>query len=127
MGMWSLTMNEMWGILRKHLHLQKNQSSQLPKTPTKPDVKWLNLRLKALRFRSQKAPQSKLIKGENMGFISGILISMLEKELAAQTPEVEQFVLQLLDKLGKDLIGYVERKVNVDLNGDGVIGDSNHE
>jgi hypothetical protein len=47
-----------------------------------------------------------------MSFVSGVVITMLEKELAAQTPEVEAYVLQLLGRVATDLVAYVEKKVN---------------
>ncbi len=46
-----------------------------------------------------------------MSFISGIFLSMIEKELSAQTPEIEAYVLALLETLGKDLVVYVEKKI----------------
>jgi hypothetical protein len=46
-----------------------------------------------------------------MSFVSGVVLNMLEKELAAQTPEVEAYVLQLLGVLAKDLVTYVEKKI----------------
>ena len=46
-----------------------------------------------------------------MSFVSGVVISMLEKELAAQGPEVEAYVLQLLGTLASDLVAYVEKKI----------------
>lgn len=49
-----------------------------------------------------------------MSLVSGVLLTMLEKELAAQAPEVEAYVLQLLGVLGKDLIAYVEKKIHPD-------------
>ncbi len=48
-----------------------------------------------------------------MSFISGIFLSMLEKELSAQTPEIEAYLLALLETLGKDLVAFVEKKLSV--------------
>jgi hypothetical protein len=47
-----------------------------------------------------------------MSFVSGVIISMLEKELTAQGPEVEAYVLQLLGTLSADIVAYVEKKMN---------------
>lgn len=46
-----------------------------------------------------------------MSLVSGVLISMLEKELGAQTPEIEAYVLQLLGVVANDLVAYVEKKI----------------
>lgn len=46
-----------------------------------------------------------------MSFISAAVIAFLEKELAAQDPEVEAYVLQLLGTLASDVVAYVEKKI----------------
>ena len=48
-----------------------------------------------------------------MSFLSSIVIGMLEKELAAQTPEIEQMVLNLVGKLARDVIQYIEKKAGI--------------
>lgn len=46
-----------------------------------------------------------------MSFISGVVINMLEKELAAQGPEVEAYALKVLGELAKDVAQYIEKKI----------------
>lgn len=46
-----------------------------------------------------------------MSFISGVLLAMLEKELAAETPEIEAYVLKVLGELSADVVSYVEKKI----------------
>ena len=46
----------------------------------------------------------------NMSFFSSVIIGMLEKELAAQTPEIEAYVLQTVGSIGQSLMGYVAQK-----------------
>ena len=41
-----------------------------------------------------------------------MLLTLLEKELAAQAPEVEAYILQLLQTLGNDVVTSVEKKMN---------------
>lgn len=48
-----------------------------------------------------------------MSFISGIFLSMIEKELSAQTPEIEAYLLRMLETLGADLVAFVEKKMKV--------------
>lgn len=48
-----------------------------------------------------------------MSFVSGFVITMLEKELAAQSPEIEAYVLQLLGAVAKDVVAYVEKKIGI--------------
>ena len=48
-----------------------------------------------------------------MSFVSNIFISMIEKELSAQTPEIEAYLLQLLEKFGADLVAFVEKKMKL--------------
>jgi hypothetical protein len=49
----------------------------------------------------------------SMSFVSGILISMIEKELTTQMPEVEAYALQMLGQLAKDIVLYVEKKAGI--------------
>ena len=46
-----------------------------------------------------------------MSFISSAVIAFLEKELTAQSPEIEAYVLQLVGTLANDLVNYVEKKI----------------
>jgi hypothetical protein len=48
-----------------------------------------------------------------MGFLSTVIMSMLEKELAAQEPGAEQYLLNELSVLGNDLIAFVEKKIGL--------------
>lgn len=46
-----------------------------------------------------------------MSFMSSVVISFLEKELAAQAPEVSDYILKELSVLAQELVGYVEKKI----------------
>ena len=48
-----------------------------------------------------------------MSFLSSVFIGMIEKELASQTPEIEQFALQIVGTTAKDMVEYVEKKMGV--------------
>lgn len=48
-----------------------------------------------------------------MSLVSGVIIGMLEKELASQAPEIEAYALQLLGALAKDVLAYIEKKVGI--------------
>lgn len=48
-----------------------------------------------------------------MSFVSSVIIGMVEKELASQTPEMEAFLLNLLGTVAKDVVQYVEKKVGI--------------
>lgn len=38
---------------------------------------------------------------------------MIEKELTAQTPEIEAYALQFIGQLAGDLVQYVEKKMEI--------------
>lgn len=48
-----------------------------------------------------------------MSFISGIFIEMIEKELSTQAPEIEAYLLTLLETFGTDLLAFVEKKMKL--------------
>lgn len=48
-----------------------------------------------------------------MSLLSSVVINMLEKELAAQVPEVEALALKLIDHLAKELVIFVEKKTGM--------------
>jgi hypothetical protein len=47
-----------------------------------------------------------------MSFISSAIISLLEKELATQTPEIEAYTLDLLSNVANDIVAFVEKKIS---------------
>lgn len=47
-----------------------------------------------------------------MSFVSSVVIKMLERELAGQTPEIEAYALQFIGQIAGDLVAYVEKKVS---------------
>lgn len=48
-----------------------------------------------------------------MSFISSVIINLLEKELAAQTPEIEAMALKFIGHLSSELIQFVEKKTGI--------------
>lgn len=46
-----------------------------------------------------------------MSFVSAAVIAFLEKELSAEGPEIEAFVLQQIGTLASELVAYVEKKI----------------
>lgn len=46
-----------------------------------------------------------------MSFFSSVIIKLLEKELAEQTPEIEAAILQFVGQMSKDLIDFVETRM----------------
>lgn len=48
-----------------------------------------------------------------MSFLTGVILSMLEKELVAQEPGAEQYFLNELSILGNDLLAFVEKKIGI--------------
>ncbi len=59
-----------------------------------------------------------------MSLLSSIIIPRLEKELMALTPELSQFLLSQLKVFASEIVEWAEEKINMDLNGDGLIGDA---
>ena len=62
-----------------------------------------------------------------MSLFSSIILPKLEKELMALEPEIAQFLLNQLKNLGAEVVMWAESKINVDLNGDGLIGHDTSE
>lgn len=58
-----------------------------------------------------------------MSLLSSIILPKLERELVQLTPDIQQFLLSQLKIVAGEFIEWAESKINVDLNGDGVIGD----
>lgn len=58
-----------------------------------------------------------------MSLLSSIILPKLERELVQLTPDIQQFLLAQLKIVAGEIIEWAESKINVDLNGDGVIGD----
>ena len=62
-----------------------------------------------------------------MNLLSGLILPKLKKELLELEPEVAQFILNQLKSLASEVLEWIEEKVQIDLNGDGEIGDNNKE
>lgn len=56
-------------------------------------------------------------------FIRNNLLKALEEELIDLTPELKAMALRELKELGVQVVQWAEEKLNLDLNGDGQIGD----
>ncbi len=56
-------------------------------------------------------------------FIRNNLLKALEEELIELTPELKAVALRELRELGNKVVEWAEEKLNIDLNGDGEIGD----
>lgn len=59
-----------------------------------------------------------------MSLLSSIILPKLERELVQLTPDIQQFLVAQLKIVAAELVEWAESKINVDLNGDGVIGDA---
>lgn len=59
-----------------------------------------------------------------MSLLSSIIIPRLEAELLAMSPELSQFLLSQIKICGREIVDWAEKKMNVDLNGDGIIGEA---
>ncbi|QHJ76047.1 MAG: hypothetical protein [Bacteriophage sp.] len=57
-----------------------------------------------------------------MSLFSSFILPQLEKELLAAKPEIAQFILQQLKNVSLEVLDWAEKKLSVDLNGDGKIG-----
>lgn len=62
-----------------------------------------------------------------MSLLSSIILPLVEKQLAEVAPELTNAALIALKAVGKELVEWAETKLNVDINGDGIIGDSDGE
>lgn len=58
-----------------------------------------------------------------MSLLSSILLPKLEKELLDIQPDIAQFLLRQLKLLANEVLEWVETKIDLDINGDGQIGD----
>jgi len=58
-----------------------------------------------------------------MSLLSAIILPHLEKQLLEQTPEIAQTLVQAVHGVGNELVKWAEGKLNMDVNGDGKIGD----
>ena len=58
-----------------------------------------------------------------MSLISKLILPQLEKELMTLEPQVAEFLLKQLKELANEIVNWVEIKINVDLNGNGKIGE----
>lgn len=62
-----------------------------------------------------------------MSLLSAVILPIIEKELLALEPEMAQFVIGQLKIFASEVVEWAEKKVNIDLNGDGVVGDDKEE
>lgn len=62
-----------------------------------------------------------------MSLLSSIIVPKLERELLALEPEVSQFIIKQLKIFAAEIVEWAEEKINLDLNGDGLIGDDSEE
>lgn len=56
-------------------------------------------------------------------FIRNNLIKALEEELISKSPELKDLALREVQELGQQVVQWAESKLNMDINGDGKIGD----
>lgn len=62
-----------------------------------------------------------------MSLLSSIVIPMIERELAQAAPEISEALLKQIKVLGSLMVEWAESKLNVDINGDGIIGDADEK
>lgn len=62
-----------------------------------------------------------------MSLLSSILLPRLEKELVLLEPDIAEFLVRQLKVLAEEVIEWAEKKVELDINGDGLIGDDKEE
>ena len=57
-----------------------------------------------------------------MSLLTSLILSQLEKEIVALEPEIARFLVGQIKSSAADVIEWAERKLNVDIDGDGKIG-----
>lgn len=62
-----------------------------------------------------------------MNLLTSVLLPLLERQLREIEPELAEFVVEQLKLCGSDLVNWAEKKLNMDLNRDGLIGGEKHE
>lgn len=62
-----------------------------------------------------------------MSLLSSVILPMLEKEIVDLEPQIAAFALRQLKSVAEEVIEWVEKKSNLDINGDGLIGDDKDE
>jgi hypothetical protein len=55
-------------------------------------------------------------------FIRNIVFKVLEEEFTKLAPEIKDVALRELKELGQNVIDWAEKKINIDIDGDGKIG-----
>lgn len=58
-----------------------------------------------------------------MSLLSSIILPMIERELVQAAPELSEALLKQIKALGSIMVEWAESKLNIDINGDGVIGE----
>ncbi|HHF7341065.1 TPA: hypothetical protein ACPSKZ_000668 [Legionella anisa] len=59
-----------------------------------------------------------------MSLFSSIILPQLERELVRLEPQIAQFLVGQLKKVASEVVEWAESKTNVDINGDGKVGES---
>ena len=62
-----------------------------------------------------------------MSLFSSLILPSLERELKALEPEISAFLIRQLRNVATEVVVWAENKINLDVNGDGVIGDIKDE
>lgn len=62
-----------------------------------------------------------------MSLFSSIILPQLEKEIVKLEPDLKAFILNQLKIFASEVVQWAETKLNVDINGDGVIGEPKNE
>lgn len=62
-----------------------------------------------------------------MSLFSKYILPKLESEIVSLEPEIAAFILKQLKVVAHEVISWVEQKTNIDLDGDGLIGEDKSE
>lgn len=60
-----------------------------------------------------------------MSLFSAVIMPMLERQIKALEPQIAFFLISQLKNVCAEVLEWAETKINIDLNGDGIIGDKN--
>lgn len=58
-----------------------------------------------------------------MSLLTAVILPMIEKEIAGLGPIATAIILRQLKAIAGEIIEWAEKQINVDINGDGIIGD----
>lgn len=62
-----------------------------------------------------------------MSLFSSLILPSLERELKSLEPEIAAFLIRQLRNVASEVVVWAEDKINLDINGDGIIGESKDE